>query len=119
MSVVTRILICSIPYFVLLAFNGTGSYFDILCITFIIYSAITLIPTPGNSGAAEASFYLIFSNLDTGGVFWSMLVWRFICYYLYIFVGIGIYIYNAIKARIEKKKKQNDIPQETESDTSV
>lgn len=106
MSIISKLLYCSIPYFVLLSFNGTSSLIDTLCITVIIYAAITIIPTPGNSGAAEASFYLVFSALDTGGVFWAMLIWRFICYYFYIFIGIGIYIYNAIKAKIDNKKNK-------------
>ena len=104
LSVIYQAAICSIPFFVLHAFGGNLPYFDVLTMTLFIYAAITFIPTPGNSGAAEASFYLVFNDLSEGGVFWAMLIWRFVCYYFYIIMGIGVYGYNAWTDR--KKKKQ-------------
>ena len=89
LSVFYQVALCSIPFFVLHAYNGGGSYFDILTMTVFIYCAITIIPTPGNSGAAEGSFYIIFSALDSSSLFWAMLIWRLICYYSFILIGIG------------------------------
>lgn len=103
-SGIFQVAICSIPYFVLLAFGGHLPYFEVLTLTFFIYAAITFIPTPGNSGAAEASFYLVFGSLSSGGVFWAMLSWRFVCYYTFIFLGLGVYAYNAVKNRKKAKK---------------
>ena len=99
-----QVSVASIPYFVLRAYNGSSGYFDILAMTMFIYCTITFIPTPGNSGAAEGSFYLIFSQLDPTGLFWSMLIWRVICYYSYIVIGFLIYGVNGVRARIRRKK---------------
>ena len=57
------------------------------------------------SGAAEGSFYLIFSELDPTGLFWSMLVWRGICYYSYIGIGLLIYGWHAIRSLAENRKE--------------
>ena len=105
-SVIYQLAICSIPFFVLHAYKGTGSFIHILAQTVFIYCAITIIPTPGNSGAAEGSFYLIFSQLDYSGLFWGMLIWRFICYYSFIIIGILIYGYNALKRQIDLRKEK-------------
>ena len=105
-SLIYQIAICSIPFFVLHAYRGTGSFFYILAQTVYIYAAITIIPTPGNAGAAEGSFYLIFSQLDYSGLFWGMLIWRFICYYSFIIIGIGIYGFNALKRQIDLRKEK-------------
>lgn len=108
LSFIYQVAICSIPFFVLHAYKGTGSYFEILSMTVFIYCAITIIPTPGNSGAAEGSFYLIFSRLDYSGLFWGMLIWRLFCYYSFIIIGVLIYGYNAFRNQLSKwKEKKN------------
>lgn len=57
-------------------------------ICFILYASITFIPTPGNSGAADLSFYLLFSvGLEAGLTFPAMVVWRLISFYLVIIIG--------------------------------
>lgn len=104
LSFAFQVFISSIPYFVLLAFNGQASYFEVLAMTIFVYCSITIIPTPGNSGAAEGSFYLIFSRLDPTGLFWSMLVWRGICYYSFIVIGLLIYAGRAAGS-VRKKGK--------------
>ena len=56
----------------------------------ITYSAISFIPTPGSSGAAEASFYLVFSILSGGFLFMGMLLWRFVSFYSIMLIGIVV-----------------------------
>lgn len=106
LSVLFQVAMCSMPFFVVHTFGGNLSYVDALAMCVFIQAAITLIPTPGNSGAAEGSFYLVFSQLNTTGTFWAMLIWRFLCYYSFILIGVMIYGYNAlIKLRQRKKEK--------------
>jgi len=104
----------SMPYLILRAFGGNVDWLSVTTATFFIYAAITIIPTPGGAGAAEASFYLVFANLpETGLVFWAMLVWRFFSDYIFILGGIlltaGEYVERRIKehreARLRKKRK--------------
>lgn len=87
-----HIALCCIPYFVLRAFGGDMRFMECFVTTISIYAAITFIPTPGNAGAAESSFYLVFSMLTTGYTFWAMMTWRFFTYYIFILFGVGIYL---------------------------
>lgn len=110
-GLIYQIAVCSIPYFVILAFGGKVAYISCFATTVMIYAAITFIPTPGNSGVAEGVFYAVFSMLTTGAIFWAMLVWRFLVYYIFIAVGIGIHLWELFK----KKKGQSPENQEAES----
>lgn len=102
LSVVYNFLISVIPYFVLKAFGGDMDFFRCLATTVVVTSAVYFVPTPGNAGAAEGTFYAVFSSLSTGYVFWAMLVWRFFTYYSYVIVGPLIYLH----MHIEKKHNQ-------------
>lgn len=110
LSVLFQIAILSMPFFIIRAFNGDVSFFNILTMTLYAYCAITIVPTPGNSGAAEGAFYIIFSQLDPTGLFWSMLIWRLACYYSFIVIGVIIYSVKAGKAGRRRKEslKGND-----------
>ena len=71
-------------------------------------------PTPGNAGAAEGAFYLVFSAMGSDGVFWAMLVWRIFCHYSFILIGAGIYGVNALRG---KRRRRAEIPEPEESET--
>lgn len=90
-SLVYNFLIASIPFFVLTAFGGDVGFWSCFGTTVAVMSAVYFVPTPGNSGAAEGTFFLVFSALSTGYVFWAMLVWRLFSYYIYIIIGLVIY----------------------------
>lgn len=98
LSCVYQLAILSIPFFMLRAFGGSGSWWMTFSLVVYIYAAITIIPTPGNSGAAEGAFYIIFST------FWPTLIWRFLCYYSFIIIGVLIYGYNAFLKLKERKQ---------------
>ncbi|MBQ3265906.1 MAG: flippase-like domain-containing protein [Ruminococcus sp.] len=110
LSTLFQLAMCSMPFFAVRTFGGGLGYFDALFMCIFIQSAISLIPTPGNSGAAEGSFYIVFSSLGTAGTFWAMLIWRFLCYYSFIVIGVLIYGWNAIVKLREKHraKKQQE-----------
>lgn len=91
MSLAFNVLVASIPFFVLTAFGGNVNYFSSFALTIAVMSAVYFIPTPGNSGAAEGTFYMVFSGLSTGYVFWAMLAWRFFAYYIYLIMGLVTY----------------------------
>lgn len=91
-SVVYNLLIASIPFFVLTAFGGNVDFWHSLATTVAVMAAIYFVPTPGNSGAAEGTFFVVFSALSSGYVFWAMLVWRFFSYYIYIILGLITYL---------------------------
>lgn len=103
MSLVFNFLVAMIPWFVLTAFGGDVNFFSSIALTTAVMAAVYFVPTPGNSGAAEGTFYLVFSALSTGYVFWAMLVWRFFSYYIYIIMGLFVYL----MTQLEKRKGQH------------
>lgn len=102
MSVIFNTLISMIPFFVLNAFGGQVDFLPCFVTTVAVTSAVYFVPTPGNAGAAEGTFYAVFSALSSGYVFWAMLIWRFFSYYAYIIMGPIIYA----KMHFEKKREE-------------
>ena len=105
LSMLYNALIMSIPYFVLTAFGGNIGYFECFALSVAVTSAVYFIPTPGNAGAAEGTFFLVFSSLSSGYVFWAMLFWRLFSYYLYIMIGPFIYLSMHLEKKRGKKTK--------------
>ena len=108
LSLVYRIALCSMPYFVLKMFGATVSFLHIFTSTIYIYASIALVPTPGNAGAAEGAFYLLFSAMGSEGVFWAMLVWRLFCHYSFIAAGAVVYGVNALQGKRRRKTEGGD-----------
>lgn len=104
LSTLFQLAMCSMPFFAVRTFDGDLGYFEALFMCIFIQAAVSLIPTPGNAGAAEGSFYMVFSSLGTAGTFWAMLVWRLLCYYSFIIIGVLIYGYGAIVKIREKRR---------------
>lgn len=111
---------CSMPYFSLLLFsdalnaaNMTPSWelwFEVTRITFFIYCAITFIPTPGNSGAADGTFYGLFRSIlitVVGASFTCMMVWRIFSFYMYLLLGLIVLIGVKVAESVRKKRKLN------------
>lgn len=108
MSVIFNTLISMIPFFVLTAFGGAVDFLPCFVTTVAVTSAVYFVPTPGNAGAAEGTFFIVFSALSSGYVFWAMLVWRFFSYYAYIIMGPIIYFrMHRERKRSEKQKQEN------------
>lgn len=92
LSVISTLASASIPYFVILCCGQHIPYFEVLTMCQMTYAAVSFIPTPGGSGAAEASFYIVFGVLGGGFLFMGMLLWRFISFYSILFIGLGVII---------------------------
>ena len=102
-SIVFHILISSIPYFVLTAFGAQIDFLPCFVSVIAVTSAVYFVPTPGNAGAAEGTFYAVFSALSSGYIFWAMLIWRFFSYYIYIIMGGIAYLRMYLEKRKAKK----------------
>lgn len=123
LSLAEQFALCSIAYFTLKFFgfrwhsdNEILEWLQVVQLCFILYAAISFIPTPGNSGAADLSFYLLFdtglglSGTDTvyGGLaFPAMVVWRLLSFYGFIIIG---FIYTTAKRNRRKKSPTNETP---------
>ena len=108
LSLVFNGLIAMIPFFVLTAFGGNVDFLPCFVTTVAVTSAVYFVPTPGNAGAAEGAFFVVFSALSSGYVFWAMLVWRFFSYYIYIIMGPIIYYSMHLEKRREGKKNEEE-----------
>ena len=110
-SLVYQMAILSIPFFAIMAFGGDVIWWNTFAITVYIYLAITIIPTPGNSGVAEASFFLVFSSLSAGALFWAMLFWRALVYYSWIVIGLVVVLRSSVKnSYMHRKEVPSDRP---------
>ncbi|HOV68963.1 MAG TPA: lysylphosphatidylglycerol synthase domain-containing protein, partial [Clostridia bacterium] len=81
---------------------------------FLLYLAVSVMPTPGGVGFAEGGFYLVFYNLfPTASIVSALLLWRGITYYLLLFAGgIAIMADSVYKLILKKKcrgKKCTDL----------
>ena len=101
-----------IPYFLLIALCGQyvtpgwELFFTVVGLAMYATYAAVFIPTPGNSGAIESVFMLAFASIASGVLFWYVLIWRFVLYYSYILLGIGMNIFDlVVNLRQEKKKR--------------
>lgn len=119
-GIVSLILFCiidcllyfALPYFLLVGMGGASPNWKLLIdvITLNSYSffAASLIPTPGNSGAIEASYSMVFAPVavSSGTLFWIVFLWRFITYYCYIFIGLIYNLSAIIQNKIRKRKNR-------------
>ena len=103
LSLAFNLLTAAIPYFVLTTFGGTMDFMQCFVLTVAVMSAVYFVPTPGNSGAAEGTFYMVFSALSSGYVFWAMLFWRFFSYYIYIIMGPVTYFFMGLEKRRRRR----------------
>ena len=114
LSFLENIASVSIAFFVLKGFGlnlglpFVQEWIIIASICFILFASITFIPTPGNSGAADLSFFLLFESVLLPGLaFPAMMVWRLFSFYSTIVLGFTFVFF---KKRADRKtaKLNND-----------
>ena len=109
----------SIAYFSLKAF-GFPTYLNdisfgmewlqVIQLVIILSCAVSFVPTPGNSGAADLSFYMLFTvGLASGLAFPAMVLWRILSYYSFIIIG---FIFATVKKKADKKRELSNLPLE-------
>lgn len=100
------------PFFVVVAIADVTPTAELLlhicCLCMIAFYSASLIPTPGNSVAAETTTSLVF--ISVAGIEpvlgWVVLFWRFTTFYVYILSGIGINIFEIIRGAVRNKRAQ-------------
>ncbi len=110
----------ALPYFVMRTFNvplsetGINAMFSVMALNVYAAQSVTVIPTPGNSGAIEAVVTKAFSAVVLNSVVtWVVVVWRFAVYYIYIIIGLCLTVYELIRkfyrARKAKRKEMAEL----------
>jgi len=118
LSIAAKLVLASVGYFVIKAFgfytlHGWG-WAEVVIMNLLIANSVSFIPTPGNSGAADLSFYLVYSTFllaSTGVASGALatLLWRFIYYYMPVLIG---FIFVVVIARQRKKEQVTEDPHE-------
>ncbi len=71
------------------AFGLSAPFFPMAVQGVVLTTAVSAVPTPGNTGAAEGAFYALFGGAFPGPMrFTALLVWRCITYYLPLILGV-------------------------------
>ena len=85
------LIMYSIPFFAAKALNLNVKYyqiFDFIGICSFVYMITAFIPIPGASGGSEGVYYMLYSPFfGSVGTPTTLLIWRFITYYLGLIVG--------------------------------
>ncbi|WRK55782.1 hypothetical protein SD457_05395 [Coprobacillaceae bacterium CR2/5/TPMF4] len=67
-----------------------------------VYMITAFVPIPGASGGSEGVYYMLFSPiLGSVGTPTSMLIWRFMTYYLGLILGAVVFATNREINRME------------------
>lgn len=117
LSVGERLAEASIAYFALRMFgydlvgvSATMEWLQVVQIATILYAGISFIPTPGNSGAADLSFYLLFEvGLFAGLAFPAMVIWRVLSFYSHIIIG---FLFTTAKRKADHAREKQNLPLE-------
>ena len=101
-----------LPYFVVVALGGNAIVpsselmFAIMTLNVYVQMSVTVVPTPGNSGAMESAFMMTLVDISAGVLFWTVFSWRFLSYYSYIIIGLIITIVYLVRNNRRKKNLQ-------------
>lgn len=92
LHVLRIIIVYSIPFFLFLAIgeNVQEHYINLIIGAFFVAMVMSYIPSPGASGGAEGLFILFFTPFfnKSSTILSTLLLWRFITYYLFLFIGL-------------------------------
>lgn len=110
-----QLLTWAFPFFVLIAFDkGKIPTWDLAfaIMTLNVYSAmaVTVIPTPGNSGFMEVVMGAALTSILGAASVWVLVGWRMSTYYIYIVVGICITIFEFIRKLVRNKRQKQQPP---------
>lgn len=107
------ILTYALPYFVLKTFSalpagsGIAMLFSVMALNVYAAQSVTVIPSPGNSGAMEVVVAKAFAAVASTVVLsWAVLTWRFAVYYIYILIGIGLTVFEFIRKIYRARRAQ-------------
>lgn len=93
------------PYFIVRALGGECGLFETVSKSYYVSLSSGIIPTPGASGASEASFYAVFDGLTPAGtLFWAVLLYRMLVFYLPIIMGVILHIVEALVGKRRVKR---------------
>lgn len=109
LSAVKRLLIFAVPYFLYRAFGlFEYGFISILALNIFMSLAISLMPTPGATVAAEGGFSMIFAGMFGAAIVPAVVIWRLMTHYMVIAAGSVMVITDNVSKtmRLKRVKKQ-------------
>lgn len=103
------------PYFILVALgggdvtSGADTMFAVMTLSAYVAMSVAVIPTPGNSGAVENVMLAVFKAVGGAFTFWVVFTWRFLMYYIYIIIGVGITIFEVIRKIVRSRREKRAV----------
>lgn len=100
----------AVTYFVYLSLGLSGATFlQILAVQSILYTAVNIIPTPGNAGASEGIFYLLFGLIFPKNMMISaILLWRLVVFYFNLIISGLIVLIDFLYKRYHARNTQSN-----------
>ena len=94
--------------FVYHAFGMKGTpWYQLLCLSSLLFISASYTPLPGASGAQEGGFLLYFKDVfKDGTIGLALLVWRFFTFYLFLIVGVVTILLEKLVLRHESGRKE-------------
>ncbi len=85
----------SVTYFIYLSLGlSQASLLDILAVQSLLYMAVNIVPTPGNAGASEGFFFLIFGIIFPSKILlYAIILWRLVIYYFNL-AATGAFVFS-------------------------
>lgn len=114
-SFLEALALSSIAYFTLKFFGfdnpnawSIWEWSQIVCVCLVLYAAVSFIPTPGNLGAVDLSFYWLFKLglVSVAGLaFPAMITWRILSFYSIILIGV---LFTTFKRKADRKRQKQE-----------
>lgn len=100
----------AVTYFVYLSLGLSGATFlQILAVQSILYTAVNIIPTPGNAGASEGIFYLLFGLIFPKNLMISAIIlWRLVVFYFNLIISGLIVLIDFLYKRYHARNTQSN-----------
>ena len=98
----------SVPFFVIRGLGHTEvTFWHTLVLCIFVNYASSFAPTPGGAGIAELSFYAIFAAyVEEGYLFWAVLFWRIAIFFVPVFIGFALQIFDSVKNIFDTRKSR-------------
>ena len=109
-STISLLGLLSTIIFVYYAFGQKGTpWYQLLCLSSLLFISASYTPLPGASGAQEGGFLLYFRGIFTEKTIGlALLVWRFFTFYLFLIVGVFTVVSEKIILRREARRKEQN-----------
>jgi len=105
-------LTMALPYFVFASLAvgkfvpSTEMMFQLMTMEAFAQMSVSFIPTPGTGGALEISIAKMFEGVLGAALAWSVVTWRFLSFYVYILIGIGITVFDLVRRIVISSKQK-------------